>query len=224
MRNILSKVNFIRLVATLSVSFSLAFFLMFAGDNAIQAQTLVPTVGGGSPVLDSVQAQVTAPTVDIIVIAPVDPINENDTFIVLVAFDPSHFVKVGAFQWYLNFDPTKLQLVASTPTNDVEPGAPFASGRFKDVLQNSSDNVLGQVDFAGGTGIAGQSTVAPFVTAAIRFRATSATAGTAISFGITPPRQTKVLTGLTDVTGNLNGVTIEIVGSAPLSDLFNVIP
>lgn len=215
MRNLLTLGGGILVIALLI--FALLEF------NLTEAQPLAPTMGH-ILIADSVLAQVTNPVVDVNLLIPTDPVNVNDTFTVLVSLNPDAFAAVDVFQWYVDFNPSELQCVPSTPTNDVEPGAPFASGRFPDVLQNSCDNVLGEISFAGGKGISGKSTVAPFVTAAFNLRATSPTTGTAVSFGVTPPRQTKVLIGFDDVTGNLNGATVVIIGVPPLSDLFKSIP
>ena len=117
--------------------------------------------------------------------------------------------------------PSALELVPESPTNVVEPGAPFGNKRFRDVLTNSFSNTAGEVNFAGGTGVGGLTMVGPFVAVAMKFQAIGSATSTTIDFSTVAPRQTKVLMpGIITVTGTLNGVSFPVVGNAPLSDLF----
>ena len=162
-----------------------------------------------------------SPVVDVNLLIAPGHIVEDDTFIVLVTLDPTHIIEVSAFQVFVVWDPTVLELVPESPTNVVEPGAPFGNKRFKDVLTNSFSNTAGEVDFAGGTGVGGLTMVGPFVAVAMKFQAIGSAASTTIDFSTVAPRQTKVLMpGIITVTGTLNGVSFPVVANTPLSDLF----
>ena len=162
-----------------------------------------------------------APAVDVNLLIASDPIVEDDTFIVLITLDPTHIAKVSAFQVFLDWDPTVLKLVQASASNVVEPGAPFGNKRFKDVLTNSVNNSLGEVNFAGGAGVGGLTMVGPFVAGAIKFQAIGPAASTTIAFATVDPRQTKVLApGFIPMPGTRNGVSFPVGGNAPLSDLF----
>lgn len=165
-----------------------------------------------------------SPTVNVDLLIGPDQVVQDGTFIVLVSLDPTHLIEVDAFQVYLDFDPAVLQLVPASPTNDVQPGAPFGANRFQDVLQNSVNNTTGTVDFAGGRGINGLPTLAPFLAAAMKFQAIAPATTTSITLSIVAPRQTKVVSGINDVTGTLNGVSFAVGGNTPLADLFKSLP
>lgn len=171
----------------------------------------------------TLRAQAT-PTVDVNLLVAQGPVANNDTFTVLLSLEPTHIVEVDALQLYLDFDPTVLQIVPASATNDVEPGAPFAAGRFKDVLQNSIDNTAGQIDFAGGAGVNGAGTVGPFVAGAVTFRAIAPATNTTISFGTVIPRETKAVSGFDNVTGALNDLSFTVAATTPLSELFQTLP
>lgn len=162
-----------------------------------------------------------APAVDVNLLIESGQVVEDDTFIVLVTLDPTHIAEISAFQVFLKFDPNVLQLVPESPTNVVEPGAPFGNKRFRDVLTNSFSNTAGEVNFAGGAGVGGLTMIGPFVAVAMTFRAIAPAASTTIDFSTVDPRQTKVLMpGIITVTGTLNGVSFPVGGNTPLSDLF----
>ena len=177
----------------------------------------------------AVQAQLTPGGVDVSLLMETRAVVENGTFTVVIAFEPDSLVVIDAFQVYLDFDPAVLQFVLSSASNVVEPGAPFAAGRFQDVLQNEMSNTSGQVDFMGGRGLDGLGTIGPFVVGAMTFRAIAPSGSTTISFGTIDPRQTKVIVegSFDNVVGTLNGVSFSIAANAPstpLSDLFRALP
>src|SRR5262249_21612775 len=92
-----------------------------------------------------------------------------------VPFDVTVEVRAGAqpvdnAAAYLNFDPSVLQVVSSTPGSALQ----FT-------LQNTIDNPYGHVDLAQGT-VFGTYVTGTFTLATVRFNAIANTAGTEIVF------------------------------------------
>ena len=118
---------------------------------------------------------------------------------------------VDAAQAYLNFDSDLLQVVDAigNTTSSTTPGPIFGSG-WNDLLENSVDNNLGQINFAGGKGTGGTAAQTAFVLATVRFKVTGSGTTTQLVFNSSSPRQTKAVFGGSNVIDNLFGSMVTI--------------
>lgn len=108
---------------------------------------------------------------------------------------------VDSAQVYIDFDPTYLNVLGLT------------GGLTLTELYRSYDNIAGQIGYSAFT--LGPGATGTFTLVTIEFQAMAITAGTDLTFGFTPPRETKVRNGEFKVLGSTSGAQVEIVASTP---------
>lgn len=143
-------------------------------------------------------------------------VSANDTIVLSIMFDAPTTAPVGGAQVFLDFDPNLLQVVDANgnPVTTISPGSVFEpNGTWSDVLQNSVDNDTGQVNFAGGKGLAGTNATGPSVLATVRFKGLSPTSSTSVIFSTEGLRKTKVMSGFSNVVGTTTGATLAVSSS-----------
>jgi len=135
---------------------------------------------------------------------------------------------VGAVQAYLQFDPMFLEVVdlSSNPVSSIEAGSVFTGATWPvaEVLENFVDNTAGEINFAGGKGLSTgvDAFGRVFELAIVRFRVSSSVTGvTNVTFSSARPRQSKAVSGFSDVTGSMNGsaLTVGLVSNSPPMDI-----
>lgn len=108
-------------------------------------------------------------------------------------------------QTFLNFDPSKLQVVSITP------GTALSANAFI----NRYNNTTGEIDYVQLVGLNAPPVSGTFTIATVRLRAISAMRGSPIVFNTRIPRQTKVAYEGENVTGALEGGLIIIAAPPP---------
>ncbi len=92
---------------------------------------------------------------------------------------------------FLNFDPTKLQVVdtAGTPTTSV-----YACGPMDPPLHNSAGNTSGRIGYSAGK-LSGSPPDGTFCLAQVYFRSVAGADATALGFNLVAPRRTNLTSG-----------------------------
>ncbi len=144
-------------------------------------------------------------------------VQEGEVFTVNIKVDASSQPVDGA-QTHVNFNPSYLRVVdaSGNETNQIINGELYGAV-WPDILVNTANNSIGQIDYAAGKGLSGSSANTSFILATIKFKVIIQTGGTltGIIFNISAPRVTKAAYGLNTVTGNISGGTVIIAASVP---------
>ncbi|NOZ06487.1 MAG: DNRLRE domain-containing protein [Chloroflexi bacterium] len=116
--------------------------------------------------------------------------------------------QVSAVDAFLNFDPARLQVVdaGGSPASGIEIGTALPIS-----FLNAVDNSAGTIDFSAAT-FSPSPPSGTFTLATIRFKALSASAGTAVTFSTTEPRQTTAAYLGTNVLGGTTDGQVIIQG------------
>jgi len=154
-----------------------------------------------------------AGTVQIVINPSTKTVNVDDVFTMVIEVQAGAQA-VSAVDAFVDFDPTKLQVVdaGGSPASGIEQGTTLPA-----VFQNSADNILGRIDYSAAT-FSPFPPSGTFTLATIRFKALAATTGTPVAFSQTTPRVTTaaylgsdVLGGVTDGVVVIQGPTIHNV-------------
>ncbi len=168
------------------------------------APTSQPTPSHPAPTPTTTPALTPTPTplpelsVAIELVTEGDQISVGQQFRVQVRVQAGPTNRVKAAQVYLEFETAELEVI----TLD-------AGDALEYLLQKSTNNSTGHINFAAGT--LGTSVSSSFILATITFQAKSSTGqqGTYIDFSpLEAPRQTKAVDGGANITGELTGASI----------------
>jgi len=155
-------------------------------------------IGAGPLELSTSDLTISADTVSISIVPSSTIVWPDDIVTVDIVVEAGD-QPVDGVEAHIDFDPAYLTVVDA----DGNPTDSIISGTTLPIeLQNSVNNSQGTIDYAAGI-LSGEPPTGAFTLATIRFKAMARTGNTAVTFNLTPPRDTKITFGGDNLTFNV---------------------